>query len=105
MIFIEDRRSKVCWLVFLVVIFSSLVIWQWFSSRPLQTMTSIENQFSLSNLVKDQSQVAWGNIKASLATSQLQLKDLQVEWQRQAKERALIEQTREYLNNSATSTK
>lgn len=104
MIFIEDSGKKIWLLVFLVLIFSGLVIWQWFKFNPLQPVSVDENEISLSDTIKNKSLNALEDIKSSLAISQLQMKDLQAEFQRQAKEQALIERTKEYLAKTATST-
>lgn len=103
MIFFENNQTKIFSLFVLVATSAAFVIWGWFRFNPLSQAADQPADNYWSDLGQ-----ATGNtgsdIKDSLEVGFEQAENIGVELERQAKADALLEATKEYLNNTSTVT-
>lgn len=103
MIFFDNSQTKIFSLFVLVAASAAFVIWGWFKFNPLSQAADQPVANYWSDLGQEASQTG-GDIKDSLAVGVEQVDNLTAELERQAKADALLEATKQYINNTSTVT-
>ncbi|PIR06807.1 MAG: hypothetical protein COV55_02445 [Candidatus Komeilibacteria bacterium CG11_big_fil_rev_8_21_14_0_20_36_20] len=98
MIFFTNNNTKFTGLFVLVLVFSLVMIVGWVKTNSLQSTQNSLADGEWANIT-EQSFEAWEKAQESFEFSKTQTKNLGEELQREVEQQALLEETREYLDN------
>lgn len=104
MIFLEDNRAKTSLLIFVVIIIAGIFFWQYLKSEPLSEIDAGQDEVSILALIEEKARDSFNNLKLNLEVDKLEMAAWQKELQRQIKQEALVEETKNFLETVATST-
>jgi len=103
MIFLNDDKNKKTTLFILVTVFSLAVVFGWVKANPFPAKEAVNDNNDWSNIVNESAD-AWGKVQESFEFSKVQTEELNKELEKEAEQAALLDKTKEYLENKNTST-
>lgn len=103
MIFLENNRAKMFFMVLLVVIFFSAIFWQWWDYNPFKRVDTGQTSQMWTDIL-DEGAKTFEAVGANVEAGVDQASEISEEFVRQQKQQELLNATQEYLANQATST-